>query len=62
MSAELRRRFLSELHGSIAVLDGAETAAIAEAWASSAVAEWLALGGRPGQLVDELSDLSLIHI
>ena len=59
MSAELRRRFLSELHGSIAVLDGAETAAIAEAWASSAVAEWLALGGRPGQLVDELSDRPL---
>lgn len=36
------------------VLDGVETAAVAEAWASSAVAEWAALGGRIGALAPQL--------
>ena len=54
-SEALRDRFLSELENSVSVLDGVETAAVAEAWASSAVAEWLALGGAVGSLAPRLS-------
>lgn len=55
-SNALRQRFLRELENSVAVLDGVESAAVAEAWASSAVAEWLAMGGQPGTLSDQLID------
>lgn len=50
----LRERFLRELDNSRRVLDDVETAAVAEAWASSAVAEWLALGGSLGGLSQHL--------
>lgn len=42
------------------MLESVETAAMAEAWASSAVAEWSALDGRPGGLIEELDDLAPI--
>jgi len=53
-SAADRERFLRELTNSAVVLDGIESAAVGEAWASSAVAEWLALGGLVGSLVERL--------
>ena len=58
-SSALRKRFLGELENSTVVLDSVDTAAVAEAWASSAVAEWLALDGAVGALaanVDTHSD------
>ena len=51
----LRDRFLGELENSVTVLEGVETAAVGEAWASSAVSEWLALGGSLGSLATHLS-------
>lgn len=58
-SSALRKRFLGELENSTVVLDSVDTAAVAEAWASSAIAEWLALDGAVGALaanVDTHSD------
>lgn len=58
MSSEKHRiRFLDELEASSAVLETVESAAIAEAWASGALGEWLALGGDPGVLVDRVQHL-----
>ena len=58
-TATLRQRFLGELINSVTVLDSVESAAVGEAWASSAVAEWLALEGASGQLASELGDFSV---
>ena len=54
----LRTRYLEELFASARMLDTVETAAMAEAWASGAVAEWSALGGVPGRLREELEEPS----
>ena len=53
-----RDRYIDELTGATAVLDSVESAAIAEAWASGAVAEWLALDGTPGRLAGRVRDHS----
>ncbi len=63
---EIRNRYIDELIGSARVLASVESAAIAEAWASSAVAEWAALDGSPGRLSEHIADRSelggaLIH-
>lgn len=55
---DLRNRFLDELIGSARVLASIESAAIGEAWASGAVAEWSALGGAAGQLGGRLEEHS----
>ncbi|MFT7473756.1 MAG: hypothetical protein ACI81L_000671 [Verrucomicrobiales bacterium] len=46
----LQIRFIDELLGSASMLDEVESAAIAEAWASGAIAEWAAIGGVRGGL------------
>ena len=53
-----RDRYIDELIGAAAVLDSVESAAIAEAWASGAVAEWLALDGTPARLASQVRDAS----
>lgn len=55
---DVRNRFIQELIGSAAMLTSIESAAMAEAWASGAVAEWLALGGSDGQLSQRIADAS----
>lgn len=55
-STAQRLRFIDELINSAVVVDNIESAAVGEAWASSAVAEWLALGGPAGHLASELED------
>jgi hypothetical protein len=45
-------RFIDELLGSASMLDDVESAAIAEAWASGAIAEWAAIGGARGALAE----------
>ena len=47
---QTRERFVDELLGTATILLDVEQAAIAEAWASGAVAEWCALGGSVGEL------------
>lgn len=60
MSSEQHRiRFLDELEASSDLLHTIESAAIAEAWASGAFVEWLALGGDPGALGDRVRHLSI---
>ena len=49
-----RDRYIDELIGAAVLLDSIESAAIAEAWASGAVAEWLALDGTPGRLAGHI--------
>ena len=44
--------------GATSVLASVESAAVAEAWASGAVAEWAALGGAQGQLAKRIADHS----
>lgn len=55
---DTRNRYIEELIGSAEVLTSVESAAVAEAWASSAVAEWAALGGSPGSLGALVADRS----
>lgn len=56
-SADLTRaRFLDELEASAKVLASVDSAAVAEAWASGAVDEWLELGGRPERLAVEVAE------
>ena len=57
---DFRARYLDELVGSASVLDGVEQAAIAEAWASGAIAEWLALEGAPGTLAQQVAGESAL--
>lgn len=57
-SDDLRSRFLDELIASTRVLSSIDSAAVAEAWASSAVAEWSTLGGAPGELAARLASSS----
>lgn len=47
---EIQKRYVDELIAASTVLDSVETAAQAEAWISSAMAEWRALEGRDGAL------------
>lgn len=53
---QIRSRYLDELLGAASVLDGIESAAVAEAWASGAVAEWHALDGADGRLASLVAD------
>ncbi len=52
----IRDRYLDELVGAASVLDDLDSAAVAEAWASGAVAEWLALDGADGRLASKIRD------
>lgn len=54
----LRNRYIDELLGATSVLASVESAAVAEAWASGAVAEWAALGGAQDQLAKRIADHS----
>lgn len=54
----LRGRYLDELIASTRLLESFESAAVAEAWASGAVAEWAALDGSSGSLARELESSS----
>ena len=49
-------RFVEELLESAHVPESLDEAAQAEAWASSAVAEWMELGGQGGDLVSHIED------
>lgn len=53
---QIRDRYLDELIGAASVLDEFESAAVAEAWASGAVAEWHALDGAEGRLAARVGD------
>ncbi len=55
---DTRNRYIDELIESAGVLASVESAAIAEAWASSAVAEWAALDGPRGRLGELVADRS----
>lgn len=52
---QIRARYIDELLGATSVLAEVESAAVGEAWASGAVAEWLALDGQPGQLASKVA-------
>ena len=54
----LRNRYVDELLGATSVLASIESAAVAEAWASGAVAEWAALGGAQDQLAKRIQEHS----
>ena len=54
----LRNRYIDELLTATTVLSSIESAAVAEAWASGAVAEWAALGGTQDQLAKRIQDHS----
>jgi len=55
----IRERYIDELIGAATVLDSVESAAVAEAWAAGAVAEWLALDGSPGKLAARVDESPL---
>ena len=57
MDHALVSRLLQEIITSSAMLRTAESAAVAEAWASGAIAEWLEVGGNPDVLIAELSEV-----
>ncbi len=52
---QLQRRFLDEVEHSASSVGHFDSAAVAEAWASGAVAEWHALEGAPGALEQHLA-------
>ena len=55
---QIRARYIDELIGSARMLETVESAAVAEAWASGAVAEWASIGGSPGQLAPRIESSS----
>lgn len=61
---EFQQRYLDELLASVSILDTIESAAQGEAWASGAIAEWVALGGTApaiGKLIcDDAPDASAV--